>query len=230
MKLLAIDTATEACSAAALDGETVVERYQLAPRAHNRLILPMIEEVLAEFGIKKQQLDAVAFGCGPGSFTGLRIAAGVAQGLALGLDLPVLPVSTLAALALDASMISPIPPCVFSCIDARMGEVYWGVYTVKPDGEISLVGNERVCPPGKVPVLVDMPGVGTGSGWVAHADELSGRVGPRLLAVLSDRYPRAAAIARLGATDLRWGGGVDPALAQPVYLRDDVARKPGNTV
>lgn len=230
MKLLAIDTATEACSAAVLDGEMLVERYQLAPRAHNRLILLMIEEALAECGLSKQQLDAVAFGCGPGSFTGLRIAAGVAQGLALGLDLPVLPISTLAALALDALAITPVPaPCVFACIDARMDEVYWGVYEALSDGEMRLVGTELVSAPEQVPVSTDLTGVGAGSGWAAYADELSGRVGARLRAVLPDRYPRAGAIARLGAAGLRRGGGVDPAQAQPVYLRDNVARKPGST-
>lgn len=228
MKLLAIDTATEACSAAVLDGETLVERYQLAPRAHNRLILPMIEEALAECGLAKRQLDAIAFGSGPGSFTGLRIAAGVAQGLALGLDLPVLPISTLAALALDA-MASEPAPSVFACIDARMDEVYWGVYVGLPDGGIRLAGNELVCAPETAPVATDMAGVGTGSGWAAHADALSGRVGSRLRAVLPDRYPRAAAIVRLGAVELRRGGGLDPAQAQPVYLRDNVARKPGDS-
>src|SRR5690554_2590516 len=102
MKILAIETATEACSAALLIDDAILERYELAPQRHNRLILPMIESLLAEAGIKISQVDAVAFGRGPGSFTGVRIAAGVAQGIAFGADLPVVPVSTLAALAQDA--------------------------------------------------------------------------------------------------------------------------------
>ncbi|MDV3241166.1 MAG: tRNA (adenosine(37)-N6)-threonylcarbamoyltransferase complex dimerization subunit type 1 TsaB, partial [Methylocaldum sp.] len=107
MKILAIETATEACSAALLIDDTVLERYELAPQQHNRLILPMIDSLLAEAGIKVSQVDALAFGRGPGSFTGVRIAAGVAQGISFAVDLPVVPVSTLAALAQDALIESP---------------------------------------------------------------------------------------------------------------------------
>jgi tRNA threonylcarbamoyl adenosine modification protein YeaZ len=127
MKILAIETATEACSAALVQDGNVIERYVVAPREHNRLILSMIEAVLAEAGVGRTQIDAVAFGRGPGSFTGLRIAAGVTQGIAYGLDCPVLPVSTLAALAFQ-SFEEAAGEGVYACLDARMGEIYGGLF------------------------------------------------------------------------------------------------------
>lgn len=226
MNLLALDTATEACSAAILTRGELVERYQIAPREHNRLILPMVEEVLAVCGLSANQLDAIAFGRGPGSFTGVRIAAGVAQGFALGLDLPVLPVSTLAALALEA-MRSQAADCAFACIDARMHEVYWGEYQRLEGDDLRLSGNETVRPPETVLVTPGRVGVGVGSGWAAYPEVLRERAGHRLAGVLPDRFPRAAILARLGAIAFMRGEGLPPEQAQPVYLRDNVARKPG---
>src|SRR3569833_3307602 len=133
MKLLAIDTATEACSAALyLDG-AVNKRYVLAPREHALLILPMIDELLRDANLSPLELDAVAFGRGPGAFTGLRIAAGVAQGIAYGADLPVVPVSSLAALAQGCYRERGVTR-VLATIDARIGEVYWGAYRLGSDG------------------------------------------------------------------------------------------------
>jgi tRNA threonylcarbamoyladenosine biosynthesis protein TsaB len=129
MKLLALDTATEACSAAVWVDGTVLERYELAPRRHAALILPMIEAVLAEANLSPLQLDAIAFGRGPGAFTGVRIAVGIAQGIAFAADLPVIPISTLAALALGAAQETGYSR-IAAALDARMGEVYWGVYAV----------------------------------------------------------------------------------------------------
>lgn len=226
MKILALETATEACSAAVLSDGTLVERYQIAPREHNRLILPMIGEVLAECNLSLGQLDAIAFGRGPGSFTGVRIAAGVAQGLALGLDLPVLPVSTLAALSLDAMLTESVDRA-FACIDARMHEVYWGVYERLADGDLQVLGVETVCPPESIPVTAVTTGVGIGSGWATYPDLLRERIGGGLAGVLPDRFPRAAVLARLGAVAFLKGGGLPPEQAQPVYLRDNVAKKPG---
>lgn len=122
MKLLALDTSTEACSAALfIDGE-IRQRFEITPKAHTKLLLPMIESLLAEAELKLSQLDALAFGCGPGSFTGLRIATGVVQGLAFGADLPIVPVSTLAALAQNR-----LPELAFVATDARIGEIF-GVF------------------------------------------------------------------------------------------------------
>jgi len=228
MKILALETSTEACSAALLvDGETA-ERYQLAPQQHNKLILPMVASLLAEAGLSLQQMDALAFGRGPGSFTGVRIAAGVAQGLAFGAELTVAPVSTLAAMAQEAFAETP-DGFAFPCIDARMGEVYWGVYQRGADGFAELVGAEAVTDAG----AVEFPeaaasGHGIGSGWGTYEAVLRGRLGERrVMGMLSDRFPRAAWIARLGAEVFRRGGCVAAEDAQPVYLRDKVAKKKG---
>ncbi|MGB5065729.1 MAG: tRNA (adenosine(37)-N6)-threonylcarbamoyltransferase complex dimerization subunit type 1 TsaB, partial [Candidatus Competibacter sp.] len=145
MKLLALDTATDACSAAVWVDGVVHERYELAPRRHAALILPMIEAVLAEAGLRPAQLDAVAFGRGPGAFTGVRIAVGIAQGIAFAADLPVVPVSTLAALALGVGRETGHARLAVA-LDARMSEVYWGTYVVTAD-DAELLGEERVCAP-----------------------------------------------------------------------------------
>ena len=135
--LLAIETSTPACSAAlSIDG-VVIERYALAPRQHAVLILPMIESLLLEAGISVAQLDALAFGRGPGSFTGVRIAASVIQGIAFAADLPVLPVSTLATLALGGMRITDKTQ-VMAALDARKSEIYWGCYTAAEDGAVVL--------------------------------------------------------------------------------------------
>ncbi|QSA98032.1 tRNA (adenosine(37)-N6)-threonylcarbamoyltransferase complex dimerization subunit type 1 TsaB [Methylococcus sp. EFPC2] len=227
MKILALDTATEACSAALLLDGKIFERYQLAPREHNRLILPMIEGLLAEAGKSLASLDALAFGRGPGSFTGVRIATGVAQGLAFGADLQVAPVSTLAALAQEA-FDETGDEYAFPCIDARMGEVYWGVYRRSDDGHVELVGEETVTPADHVSFPDVAKGSGIGSGWATYREMLTDRLGEaRLTGILADRFPRAGCIARLGASLFRKGGAVSAELAQPVYLRDKVAKKPG---
>ncbi len=226
MKLLALETSTEACSAALyLDGE-VTERYQLAPQQHNKLILPMVESLLAEAGLGLRQMDALAFGRGPGSFTGVRIAAGVAQGLAFGADLPVAPVSTLAAMAQEAFAETP-DGFAFPCIDARMGEVYWGVYRRGAEGWAELAGAEAVAGAGTVVFPEEAAGCGIGSGWGTYEAVLRERLGGRVAGILPDRFPRAAWIARLGAEVFRQGGCVAAEDAQPVYLRDKVAKKKG---
>jgi tRNA threonylcarbamoyladenosine biosynthesis protein TsaB len=225
MNILAVETATEACSAALYHDGRVIERYQVAPQQHNRLILSMIESVLAEAGLAVGQMHALAFGRGPGSFTGVRIAAGVAQGIAFGADLPVVPVSTLAALAQEA-LIETGSNHAYPCIDARMGEVYWGVYRRGGEGYAELVGEEAVLPADRVPFPGDSRGVGTGSGWATYGAQLAQRLGERVGPVLADRFPRAALIARLGAEIFRCGVSVPPEQAVPVYLRDNVAKKP----
>ena len=225
MNLLAIDTATEACSAAVLSEGRLHERYQLAPREHNRLILPMVSELLKESGVEPAELDAIAFGCGPGSFTGVRIAAGVAQGIAFGLGLPVIPISTLAALSLEAMDAEGVE-LSYACIDARMNEVYWGVYEREGRGGVRLVGCESVMPPADVIGLQGKSGVGVGSGWATYPEVLADQLGSGLGNILPDRFPRAAFIAKLGALSLKHGGGLPAEQALPVYLRDNVARKP----
>ncbi|MDD5034529.1 MAG: tRNA (adenosine(37)-N6)-threonylcarbamoyltransferase complex dimerization subunit type 1 TsaB [Methylococcaceae bacterium] len=227
MKLLALETATEACSAALyLDG-VIIERYQLAPQQHNKLILPMIESLLAEAGLSLKQMDALAFGRGPGSFTGVRIATGVVQGLAFGADLPVAPVSTLAAMAQAVFAEAP-QDFAFPCIDARMGEVYWGVYRRGMEGLAESVGTETVSNADAVECPEEATGLGIGSGWGSYQARLQQRLGSgRLAGVLTGRFPRARWIACLGAQLWQRGDCVMAEEAQPVYLRDKVAKKPG---
>jgi tRNA threonylcarbamoyladenosine biosynthesis protein TsaB len=226
MKILALETSTEACSAALLVDGALAERYELAPQRHNQLILPMAESLLAEAGLSLGQLDALAFGRGPGSFTGVRIAAGVAQGLALGADLPVAPVSTLAAMAQEAFAETP-DGFAFPCIDARMGEVYWGVYRRGADGFAEPAGAEAVLDAADAAFPEEAAGCGIGSGWGTYEAVLRGRLGAKAGAVLTDRFPRAGWVARLGAELFKRGAAVAAEDAQPVYLRDKVAKKKG---
>lgn len=225
MNILAIESATEACSVALLADETCIERYQMGTRQHNQLILPMVEEVLAEGGFSLGQLDAIAFGRGPGAFTGVRIAAGVVQGLAYGAELPVVPVSTLAALALDAIESSGIKTAC-ACIDARMNEVYWGVYEYQGNRDaVELIDLETVAPAQQVKNPESIEVVGIGSGWASYGDILKQRLEDKVIQMLPDRFPRASFIARLAAVALAQGEFLSPHLALPVYLRNNVARK-----
>lgn len=221
MKLLALDTATEACSTAVWIDGAVVERYEWAPRRHAALILPMIEAVLAEAGLETRQLDAIAVGRGPGAFTGVRIAMGIAQGIAFAADLPVAPVSTLAALALGAGRETGRTH-IAAALDARMGEVYWGVYAVAGE-DVEPLGEERVCAPEAVTAP---PGqwFGAGSGWAAHAEALTRRL--TVSGWRGDGYPRAGDVARLAAAPSRRGAWVAAERALPVYLRNEVVVKP----
>lgn len=223
MKLLALDTSTEACSAAVLIDDEVIERYEVAPRRHATLILPMIEAVLAEAGIAVAELDALAFGRGPGGFTGVRVGAAVAQGIAFAADLPVVPVSTLAALARQI-MSEQVVHRVAAAIDARMGEIYWGAYRSAADGDVALVSTERVCPPAAVPPVDGDEWFGAGTGWNAYAEILSRRLG--ITTWWEDCYPRAGDVAALGALACRRGQVVEAEQALPVYLRDRVAARP----
>ena len=217
MKLLALDTATEACSAAVWMDGAVLERYEWVPRRHATLILPMIESVLAEAGSSVMQLDAIAVGRGPGAFTGLRIAVGIAQGIAFAADLPVVPVSTLAALALGAGRATS-QARIAPALDARMGEVYWGIYAVGGE-DAEPLDEERCCAPGAVTAP---PGAwfGAGSGWAAHAEALMQRL--TVSGWQGDCYPRASDVARLAAAPSRRGEWVAAEQALPVYLRDRV--------
>ncbi len=177
MKILAIDTSTEACSAALLiDGE-VTSQYQLAPREHSRLILKIIDKLLADADVSVSSLDAIAFGRGPGSFMGLRIAAGVVQGIAFAHDIPVIPISTLKAMAQRAYEQTNIEN-VLVAIDARMDEVYWGAYTLI-DKQWLIDGEERVISPDKIhlpSMLTDIneskTWVAAGTGWGSYSDRL----------------------------------------------------------
>lgn len=221
MKILAIETATDACSAALqVDQECTVE-YQLAPRQHTQLILPMVDSLLARAQLSLQQLDAIAFGCGPGAFTGLRIAAGVTQGLGLAADLPVIPVSTLAAMAQQAGLHYQ-STAVLAALDARIGEVYWGRYQLI-DGRASLQGEEQVIRPDQLKALPENSWVAVGSGWDVYGDTLRGKVKGELAHLDAQLTPSAEFIAQLAAFEYQAGHVLPVEAAQPVYLRNKVA-------
>lgn len=221
MKLLAIETSTIACSAALLIDDEIRERYELAPQRHADLLLPMIGELLSEAGLTPMQLDGLAFGRGPGAFTGLRIAAGVAQGIACGADLPVAPVSTLAALAQGAADRSTR---VLAVMDARMNEVYWGIHEAGADGLMQLRGDERVCAPDAAPLPAGDGWFGAGDGWGAYGEVLRARLGAGLAGDDAARYPRAREVVLLARAIALRGGMVAAEHALPVYLRDRVAQ------
>lgn len=215
-------------------GETQ-EKFELAPRRHAELILPMVSSLLGDAELVLGQLDGIAFGRGPGSFTSLRIGIGVVQGLAWGADLPVVPVSSLAAVA-QAALERGLPPgvrrvCV--AMDARMQEVYTANFDVDVDGFVIPSGEEKVCPPNEVcpeeaagsrpDGLAEVCVAGNGFELYPELEKLAGRLGH----CMPDCWPRASAISRLAA---RWLENNQPLLAaqaQPVYIRNQVAIKPG---
>ncbi len=222
MRVLAIETATQACSAALLVGDALLERFEIAPRGHAQRILAMVEELLAEAGLAPGALDAIAFGRGPGAFTGVRVAASVTQGLAFGAGLPVVPVSTLQALAAGVRRRTG-HDAVLAALDARMGEVYWGAYRAAGDAaSMALVGAERVAAPAAVPPPPGHGWFGAGSGFERHGPALAACLGAALAGVVTDALPRAADVAAIGGERLRAGEARPPEEAVPVYLRDEV--------
>lgn len=220
MKVLALDTATAACSVGVLSDGAVLERFELGSR-HSERILDMVCEALAEAGLALTQLDVLAFGRGPGLFTGLRIGAGVAQGLAFGADLPIVPISSLATLAQGQSA-----PRVLAAFDARMHQVYFGAYARAANGLVELAGNEAVVAPGMAPLPETPNWIGAGSGWDEYHLALLRRFGDRVSTWRQHAHPHAADLARLGAAAYAAGAAVPAERALPVYLRDEVAIKP----
>lgn len=216
MRLLAFETATRHVSVALWQDGGLMERAGEVPNGGSECLLPWVSELLAEAGLTLPQIDGIAFGAGPGSFTGLRLACGVAQGLACGLDLPVMPVSTLEALALASGQCD-----VWAVLDARMNEVYSAAYRVDGDTVSQLMA--PVClPPAVSPAPTFSGGWGVGDGFASHGALLAGRKSD-LRGIRADVFPTAAAVLRLGAPRLARGMGVSAALAQPIYVRDKVA-------
>ena len=221
MNLLAIETATETCSVAlAINGE-VLERYQHAPRQHAELLLPWVESLMAEAGIGFTALDAIAFSRGPGSFTSLRIGIGVVQGLAWASDLGVIPVSSLAATA-QTAFVGGVKSAVVA-LDARMNEVFTGTFEANSDGIMIPTGAEKVCSPQdvKIPVGTETHGIGIGFERYAALAGLSGR----LASIQPDIWPKASSVLKLAEDWLRASEPLPAEQAQPVYLRDNVAKK-----
>jgi tRNA threonylcarbamoyladenosine biosynthesis protein TsaB len=223
MKLLAIETSTEACSIALwLDG-TVLERHELAPRRHAELALSWCDALLAEAGIDKRALDAIAVGRGPGAFTGVRLAVALAQGMALALEIPVVPVSTLATLAAGAARDASDLP-ILAAIDARMGEVYLGLFRDDADAGIVALGEEWMARPEAAELPGTLPALrGVGTGFAARDGALAARLGTRMQQVDAAALPHAADLARLAARAWARGEAIAPDLLEPAYLRDKVA-------
>jgi tRNA threonylcarbamoyladenosine biosynthesis protein TsaB len=221
--ILAIETATEACSAALAIGNDIITRFKIAPREHTKLILTMMDEVLAESEMTLAQVDAVAFSRGPGAFTGVRIATGVAQGVALSIDKPLLPISTLAAIAQQIYEEEGATQCL-ATLDARMGEVYWGRYSVQ-DEVVMLQEDEVVSKPEVLQaVSAHYPdSVFAGSGWDAYEEQFES-ASLHTLKKAHNILPSAHYIARLAVTDYLQGKAVAIEQAQPIYLRDKVAQ------
>ena len=221
MKVLALDTATENCSAALWMDGTELQREVEAERGHAELILSMIDELLRESTLHLKDLDAIAFGRGPGSFTGVRLAASVTQGLAFGAGVPVVPISDLQAVAQRA-----VSQHVLVCNDARMQEVYWACFELGPEGLMLPAGIERVSKPSDVHLPEDWAtesSIGVGRGFAAYTS-LSETLAAQLTNIDATLLPRAREIALLAVANVRAGRVKPPEEAIPVYIRDDVAR------
>jgi tRNA threonylcarbamoyladenosine biosynthesis protein TsaB len=227
MKFLALDTASARCSVALFDEDALLVRSVDTARDHATLLLPMIEELLAAAGASLRTLDGIAYGRGPGSFTGLRVAAAVTQGLAAGADLPVLGVSDLRALAAQAGRLAAAPPAgslVLAAMDARMGEIYWGAFDAVADLPGEALLGEAVGPAQAIPQALRGRVVAAAGRGLSAYPEVVQWLGLPADTVLGEAEPHAADIARLAAADLRGGKAwQDAATAQPVYLRDQVA-------
>lgn len=226
MKLLAFETATEACSVALwLDGE-VIERYEIAPRRHAELALPWADALLADAGIARSSLDAIAVGRGPGAFTGVRLAVAIAQGIALGLDRPVVAISTLAALALPAARGAP-GASVLAAIDARMNELYVGAFGLRGTPgdmgcDIEALWPERLA--AGIDVQIDADGWhGVGTGFAAQEGALASRLAAQFVGIDAAALPRASDVAMLAARAYARGEAVAAERLEPAYLRNTVA-------
>lgn len=219
MRILALDTSTEYCSVALWQDGIIIERCELVGQKHSETLMAMLNALLLKAEVKLAQLDGIAFGMGPGSFTGVRIACGVTQGLALGANLPVVGVCTLEALA-EASGKSS----VIAALDARMGEIYQAVYERQHNGWTT-VSEPCLCKPKNAPSVVGGHWFGVGSGFAAYGAVLEARYDRHLQSTDGVAVPQAAAIAALGAVQFALGRGVDAAEALPLYLRDKVALK-----
>lgn len=219
MKILAIDTTFSACSAALLLDNEVIERCEWCPRGHTRLLLPMLQSLFADAGITLTDLSAIAFSCGPGSFTGIRIASGVVQGLAFAKDLPVIPISTLHALAQTAYR-EMHAERVLVATDARMNEVYWGAYSVETNGLMKVVIPEDVISPDKLVFASEQSWWGIGDGWAAYEAILQMRFAPLLQSINTECYPKAQDIARLAVPNYLQGNVLSAEQALPIYLRE----------
>lgn len=224
MRLLAFDTSSPACSVALLDTtkpphDQISSSHKIMPMQQGRLILPMIQAILDASNLTLNDLDAIAYGCGPGSFTGIRIASSVAQGLGFTTKCHLIPISSLAAIA-QTAYLEQQWACLLVALDARMGEVYWAQYKVNQMGHVELVGKEEVCLPGKVGVPEnDKDWYGIGDGWEKYGEIFSKHLGFLPKSTNPKQLPMARAILSLARLKFEQGTWVKASEAVPVYLR-----------
>ena len=219
--ILAVDTATNACSAAVQWNGAIHHRWEHASIAHGDRILALVEAVLSDAGAALLDLDAIAFGCGPGSFTGLRIGVGVAQGLAFAANISLIPLSNLAILAQQAQRRLGSTRSLIA-MDARMEEIYWAAYTQNmTDKSLHLVGEESVCRPEQAVIPADAGWVGIGTGW--HASALRARCLSAVSHIEADWLPDSIDALPLAQQAWKNGHVVRPVDAAPIYLRNNVA-------
>lgn len=209
-KILALDTATEACSVALLLDDEIIEEFQIAPRQHAQRILPLIEKLLKKADLKLTDLDALAFGRGPGSFMGLRLAASVIQGLAFGAQLPIISISSLQALAEEALDKSDASS-VLAGWDARMNAIYWNVFSNQLQPQFA---QDQLSDPKAIPLDA---AVAAGNAWSVYADQLAGKI-----KIIEACYPRASCVAKLALTKFHKQEFTPLCEALPNYLRDKV--------
>lgn len=233
--ILVIDTATEACSVALSFNGKLYTQSKIAPREHGELVLPMVDLVLKEAGTRLEQLDCIAYGQGPGAFTGLRICISIVQGLAFGVDLPVVGVSSLQAMAQgyyllsNKSSVQKAECHVLAAIDARMGEVYWGQYQLQ-GGLMQLIGDEAVCAPEFVTISEAGASIvydAVGTGWKTYPHELSNTLNLPTIIHKEPLYPLAEFMVPLASSLYQAGEAFPAEQALPIYLRNNVAKKKG---
>ncbi|MGO8754739.1 MAG: tRNA (adenosine(37)-N6)-threonylcarbamoyltransferase complex dimerization subunit type 1 TsaB [Gallionellaceae bacterium] len=219
MRILALETSTEYCSVALCRDGAVIDHGEQVGQRHSEVLMPMLDQMLSLAHVTLRQLDGIAFGAGPGSFTGMRIACGVAQGLALGAELPVIGVCTLLALAQASGQDK-----VIAALDARMAEVYHAAYEKRGETWLT-VCEPSLCLPQEAPMVAGAGWFGAGSGFIAHGAALRARYAAHLAGVDQQAVPQARAIAQLALPLFAAGRGMNAAEALPLYLRDKVALK-----
>jgi tRNA threonylcarbamoyladenosine biosynthesis protein TsaB len=213
IKILALETSADACSVALLSNKNIIDRYQVAPRQHAQLLLNMVQEVLAEAELNLTDLEAIAFGCGPGSFTGLRIACSAAQGLAFGSNLPVVAVSSLQALAQGAYEEEGLDQ-VLAGVDAKMQEIYFGIYKLAADNLMQPLQTDKLVKPEELIIPSESGWIGVGDAWQVYSQQFK---------TISYFYPKARHVAKLARAAYAAGKAVTAESAQPVYLRSEKA-------
>jgi len=223
-KILAIDSATDACSVALLAENHITEIFQMAPQQHGNLLLPMIEKLLTQAKLSLASLNALAFSCGPGSFTGIRIAAGIIQGLALSADLPVVPISTLQTMAQGAFREKNATRVLVS-LDARMHEIYWGVYQLNSNQIMQPVISDNLYHPTEIPIPSENNWLGIGNGWQIYGEILEKRCQDKVTNIDPNSYPHAQDMLAIALERYQQGSTVTAEEAAPLYLRDEGAWK-----